>query len=64
MSSDYYYEGKKQKFYSIFNLDANDNTDLFLQYVAIEIQREMLGEYSDLKDAIENLTQSIKNRES
>ena len=64
MSTDYYYEGKKAKFGNLFSKDADENTELFLKYVAIEINREMLGELSDLKDSISDLKDSINNRES
>jgi LPS O-antigen subunit length determinant protein (WzzB/FepE family) len=58
MSDDYYYHGKKIKFKSLFNKDADENLSQFLQYISIEINREMLGELDELTKSIKELTQS------
>jgi hypothetical protein len=58
MSDDYYYQSKKTKFKSLFNKDADENLGEFLQYISIEINREMLGELDELTKSIKELTQS------
>jgi len=58
MSVDIYYDNKKAIFENIFGKDADENVSEFLQYVAIEMNRELTGEISDLKSSIKDLTDS------
>jgi len=56
--SDHYYDNKKLHFKSNFGKEADENLSEFLKYVSIEINREMLDSFSDLKSSIDNLTES------
>ncbi|WP_334113539.1 hypothetical protein [Paucihalobacter sp.] len=59
--SDHYYNNKKAHFKSNFGKDADSNLSDFLKYVSIEMNREILDSLSDLKMAIDNLTESNHN---